>query len=88
MVDPAAAADGVLLEGPQAGRGLARVEDRDAGAGDRVDEATGERGDAGQAAEEVERGSLAGEDRPRGALDLGEHGGCRVDRRAVGADAR
>ena len=72
VIDPAAAADGVLLDGPQPGRRLARVEDRDPGAGDLLDETAREGGDSGQAADEVERGALAGEDRPRRALELGQ----------------
>ena len=47
----------------QAGRGLARVEDARARALHRLDEARRERGDAGEAAEEVERHALAREDR-------------------------
>ncbi len=45
----------------------------DAGAGDLVDVAAGQRRDPGQPADEVERGSLAGEDRARWSRDLGEH---------------
>ena len=55
VVAAAAALDRVLLELPQPGRRLARVEDLGAGSLDRVDEAPRERGDAGQAAEDVQR---------------------------------
>ncbi len=61
VVRAAAAADGVLLERAQAGRRLARVEDRRAGALDRVDVAARQRRDAAEAAEQVERSALAGE---------------------------
>ena len=54
------------------GRRLARVEDRRAGSLDELDVARGQRRDAAEPAEQVERGPLAGEDRARGALDLGE----------------
>ncbi len=51
------------------GRRLAGVEDRRAGAVDGVDVAAGERGDARQAAEQVEREPLARQHRARRALD-------------------
>ena len=75
MVGAAAGADGVLLERAQARRGLAGVEDARARALDRRDVAGGERGDPGQAAEEVERHALAGEDRGGGPVQLGERPG-------------
>ena len=63
MVRAAARGDGVLLERAQARRRLARVEHGHASALDGVDVAPRERRDAGQPAEEVERDTLAGEDR-------------------------
>ena len=55
VVDAAAAAHGILLEGAQARRRLARVDDARLGAGDRGDVAGGQRGDAAEVAEKVER---------------------------------
>ena len=59
MVAAAAAADGVLLERAQAGRRLARVEDRRAGAVDELDESRGERGDAAEPRDERQLGGAA-----------------------------
>ena len=85
MVRAAAAADGVLLELAQARRRLAGVEDRRAGAVDRVDVAAGERGDAAEAAEQVEREPLAREHRARRALETrGDR--PRLDAVAVGGE--
>ena len=67
VVGGAACAHGEALELAEPGRGLARVEDRGAGAFDGIDEPARERGDAGQALEEVEGGALGGEQRSRGA---------------------
>ena len=74
----AAGRDGVLLEGAQAGRRLARVEDGGAGARDRVDVAARERGDPGKPADEVECQPLAREHAARGAVQLGNR--APVDR--------
>ena len=52
------------------GRRLARVEDARAGAAHGVDVAGGRRRHAGEAAEEVQRGALAGEQRGGRALDV------------------
>ena len=49
----------------QAREGLAGVEQDRAGAGDRVDIAAGQGGDAGQVLDRVERGALGGEQGPR-----------------------
>src|ERR1035438_97382 len=54
MVPATAARDGVLLQPPPAGRGLARVENLRPGALDGVNELGGQRGDAAKALEEVE----------------------------------
>jgi hypothetical protein len=62
----------LLLECPQARRRLARVEDAHAGAGHRVHVARGERGDARQPAEEVQRHPLRREDRAGATGQLGE----------------
>ena len=80
VVDAAAAAHGVLLERPQARGGLAGVADRGAGAGDGVDPVPGQRRDAGQVADQVERGPLGGEQRAGRAGDA-EHGLARAARR-------
>ena len=64
VVRPAAAADGVLLQVPQPGRGLARVEQRGAGPVELGDAAGRQRGDAREPAEQVQRGPLAREDGP------------------------
>ncbi len=61
MVLSAAALHGQLVHAAQTGRGLARVEDDGARAGDGVHELTGQRGDAGHAPQEVERRPLGGE---------------------------
>src|SRR5436190_1428041 len=61
VVATAAAADGVLLQRPQTGRRLARVEDRRSGALGQLDEAAREGSDAAETGEEVERDSFAAE---------------------------
>ena len=63
MVAPTPRGDRRLLQGPQPRRRLAGVEDAGAGAGDRLDEAGGQRRDAGEVAEEVERGALGDQQR-------------------------
>src|SRR5207248_4190336 len=72
VVGAAARCDRALLELAQARRRLARVEDLRAGALDSADEARGERRDAGEPAEEVERDALSLQDRRRAAPDLGD----------------
>src|SRR6187431_128753 len=85
VVRAAATANRVLLEGAQSRRGLASVEDRCAGAGDGVDVARGPGRDSRQAAEEVERRTLAGKDRPREPGHLGDDGPIPVAVVAVGS---
>ena len=63
----AARDDRGFFQRAQAGRGLARVEDARAGAADGIDKAPGERGDAGEALEEIQRDAFRGEDRADGA---------------------
>ena len=60
MIASAPAGDGVFLEAPPAGRGLARVENLGARATNRLDELRGERGDAGEALNKIEGGALGG----------------------------
>ncbi len=67
VVRAAAAGDRVLVELPQSGHRLSRVEDPGSGAGNGVDIRAGERGDATHAPEDVERRALAG-----------KHGACRA----------
>ena len=90
VVDPAAAAHGVLLQRPQQRRRLAGVADPRAGAGDGVDPRPGRRRDAGQVAQQVERGPLAGQQRRRRAADAHQDvaGADRVHRRCSGARPR
>ena len=80
VVRAAAGAHGVFLQGAKARRGLARAGDPRLRAGDGVDIAARQRGDAGEMAEEVERHALGGKDRARVAGD------ARDDR--AGGDAR
>ena len=65
VVAPAAGGDRRLLESAQARGRLTGVENRGAGAGDRLDVARRERGDPREVTEEVERRALGGEQRPR-----------------------
>ena len=73
LVGAAAAAHGVLLQGPQPRRGLAGVQDHRAGALEGVGPATGVRGDAGEPAEQVQQGALAHQHGPGGAAQDGQH---------------
>ena len=61
VVDPAAAAHGVLLQRPPAGQRLAGVEHARRRALQRVDPGGGRGGDAGEVGGEVERGALGGQ---------------------------
>jgi hypothetical protein len=87
VVDAAAVGDSALLERAQPGRRLARVEQPRAAAGrlDRPHGAGGERRDARQPPEEVERGPLRGQQRARRALDA-EHRRGRLAPLALGAE--
>src|SRR5690606_5724135 len=73
VVGAAARTDGVLLDGPQRGRRLAGVEDRDA-PGSRVHVPACECGNAAEALHEVERGALGDQQRRRAAVHLGHQG--------------
>ena len=73
VVDAPAAPDGVLLQGTQARQGLAGVQHPGAGALERVDPASGGRGDAGEVAGQVEGGALGGEQPAGGARDPHHH---------------
>ncbi len=77
-LEAAAAANGVPLERPQAGRRLAGVENRGARPLDRLDVPRGQRRDAREAAEKVERSPLAGQDRARRAVEPGD-GRCALE---------
>ena len=79
VVHTSAAADRIAFERAQPGCRLARVEDRGAGSLDEIDVPRCERCDPAEAAEDVERGSLAGEDRACGALDRGDSCGNAGD---------
>src|SRR5581483_9513701 len=88
VVVPAALADGVLLQEPPAGGGLARVEDLAAAAGD-IDVAARQRGDAAEPLQEVQGRALRGQDRAhrpgeRGQAGAGRDGGAVGDRRRDG----
>src|SRR5438132_13649947 len=82
VVDTAASAHRRLLQGAEAGRRLARVADPGPSAGG-LDVAVGQRGDAGQVAEEVEGGALAGEHRSRRTSYMADRP-ASVEARAVG----
>src|SRR5262249_7947775 len=71
MVCPTTAADGVLLERAEPGCGLAGVEDRRAGACDRIHVTPSQGRDAGKAAEHVQRQPLAAEESSPIAFDAG-----------------
>ena len=72
MVGDAARGGGRLLQGAEAGGGLAGVEDAAVRAGDGVGELAGERRDAAQALEKVEGDALAGKQQAGGAADFGD----------------
>src|SRR5262249_29453782 len=80
MVAASTAAHGVLLEGTEAGGGLAGVEDGGGGAVRQLDEASRERGDAAEPGEQIERDTLAAEDRAGRPLHHCEDGGDIGDR--------
>src|SRR3954470_17092684 len=70
MIRRPTGADGVLLQQPQHGRRLARVEDGDASTSG-IDELPCARGNARQALEEIERRAFTHQQRPRRADDPG-----------------
>ncbi len=72
MVVPAAAADGVFFQAAPAGRCFAGVVDARGRAFDAADILARERGDSGQAAEEIQQRPLAGEHVAGGTGELGE----------------
>src|SRR5262245_2838526 len=63
VVDAASGPDGIFLQRTESRRRLARTGDARARAFDRLDVGCGQGGYAAQPSEEVERGSLGGEDR-------------------------
>ncbi len=77
MVDAAAGRDRGLLQVPQPRRRLAGVKDRRAGTDDRLGVAGGQGGDAGEVAEEVDRGPL-GREQGAGAAAGDQHLGRHV----------
>ena len=83
VVDAAAGAHRVFLEGAQARRRLAGAGDARSGAFDRGDVGSGERRDAAQMPKKIERGALGREQRPRLALDM-RNPRCGSDLAAVG----
>ena len=73
----AAVDDGLLFEGAQPGRGLARAGDDGRGAGRLGHVARRDRGHAGQTGQEVEAGALEGEDARLAAGERGQRGAAR-----------
>jgi len=82
MVDAAAAAHGIFLQGAQAGRGLAGIEDLRFRAGHGLDEEAGPGRHAGKLLEEIEGAPLGGQDRARRAANL-QRRFARLERGAV-----
>jgi hypothetical protein len=72
MVGPAALAHGVFLQQAPAGRGLARVENLDGQPRDCLDVAAGERGDAAEPLQKVQRGAFGSQQRAQGAMQAGQ----------------
>ena len=72
MVAAAAAVDGVFFEPAPAGRCFAGVVNMGRGAFDAADVLARERGDSGQAADEIQKRPLAGEHVAGGACEFGE----------------
>src|SRR5205085_7543529 len=85
MVRPAAGAHRVLLQFAERWRRFAGVEDRDAAAGG-VDETPRQRRNAAEPLEKVERGALAGEERPRRPGNGRNRGAGRAALAVSGAD--
>ena len=82
VIEAAAAAHGIFLERAQARRGLAGAADAQLRAGGMAHIIGGERGDAGQPADEIQRGALAGQHRARRARNR-QHVHAGGDGRAV-----
>src|SRR5262245_61338118 len=86
MVGAASASDGVFLKSPPAWRGLARIENPGAGAENRIDKTSGQRGHSGQALHEIQRAAFGGEQRAGRALDSSNvH--SRRDAAAIGTES-
>ena len=83
--DTAAGTHRRLLEGTQAGQGLAGLEDADVAR--ELDELPREAGDPGEVAQEVQRRALAGEDRPQRTFEPTDRLTLH-DRRTVGLGPR
>ena len=73
VIEAAAAAHRIFLQGAQARRGLAGAAYARAGAGDRPHIGRGRGGDAGEVAEEIECGALCAKQRPRIAFHRHQH---------------
>ena len=84
VIEAAAAAHGVFLQRPQPGRGLARADDARLGMGDAPHEFGRAGGDAGEVAEEIQRGTLCGQD-GAGVAGNRHQAGPGLDRHAVAA---
>ena len=79
VVEAAAAAHGIFLQGAQAGQGLAGADDARLGALHRLDQRRRGGGDAGQMAQEIQRHPLGGQDGAGRAADGGQQrAGCNV----------
>ena len=74
VIRPAAHTHGVFLQGAQAGRGLARIEDAGLRTAHRLNIASGERGNPTHALEQIQGHALAAEQTTSRA-------GCRRNRR-------
>ncbi len=83
MVDATARTHGVLLQGAQAGHGLARAADARLVASHRLDESRGRGGNAAQVTQEVQRHPLGRQHAARRAGDDGD-AVARFDAAAVG----
>src|SRR5579872_6786157 len=69
VIHGSARGGGHFFQDAEAGGGLARIENTDAGAFYGLDEFRGERCDSGEALKEIQRDALAGEQRARGGSD-------------------
>jgi len=87
MVGDTAGGSGHFLQTPQAGRGLARIQDTAARTLNRVDVSPRQGGHAAQPLQEIERHPLALQQLPRRAAHLGQHI-ARLQPGAVAAQQR